>query len=569
MVELKGSLHGIGLPAIVQLIGELHHSGRLQLAKGTAHGLLGFDNGRLVLATYEQETGLRALSACARDLSDAEFRFVEGAVAGDGTLDLDFAEVQRQLSQLTNGTHAAESKPTAPAPEIEDASVCPLLGFADDRTRNYSRATALHRCFAGGAASLVTAQDQRELCLTDRFGTCARFRNSNLQVAAAPEPEAEAEQRPARPEVPPGVAARMAAITSMRVTYPNGTDAPSAPPPPPVEPRAPVPVEQESAVEQPPSGAQPKPDQQPKPGQQRKSIARPRLASRRPRSFQLIVGGTLLGIVALLAALVVVIPSFNSGLIPRGPTPEPPAFQGVPVASKPAQPTATQRATVPAPVPTLAPTIAPPTPTSLPQPTNTALPRPTVSSGGRTLLDLRLAEGPARNWRENPPYAGWSDGAYRLQARQAARFVAVGVPAELALGDVTVSATFRKTGGPPGGGYGLIVRDQGPDPRDGVNQNMSAYVLETGDLGEFGVWRRDGDHWFDLVPWTRSGAVHPGGSPNELSVRATADRLVFSANGVELATVQDDMFPAGAVGLFVGGDFNEVAVDRFAIQVPN
>jgi hypothetical protein len=156
-----------------------------------------------------------------------------------------------------------------------------------------------------------------------------------------------------------------------------------------------------------------------------------------------------------------------------------------------------------------------------------------------------------------------------LQSRQAARFVAVGVPIDELLGDIVVSATFRKTGGPPGGGYGLIVRDQGPDPRDGVNQTMSAYVLETGDLGEFGIWRRDNDHWFDLVPWTRSGAVHPGGSPNDLSVRAVGDKLVFSVNAVEVATVQDDTLLAGGIGMFVGGDFNEVAVDRFTLQVPS
>ena len=46
MVELKGSLGSIGLPAIVQLIGELHHSGSLELAKGAVRGVLDFDDGR-------------------------------------------------------------------------------------------------------------------------------------------------------------------------------------------------------------------------------------------------------------------------------------------------------------------------------------------------------------------------------------------------------------------------------------------------------------------------------------------------------------------------------------------
>ena len=53
MVELKGSLNGIGLPAIVQLIAELHHSGSLELAKGAAAGMLGFNDGRLVIATFD------------------------------------------------------------------------------------------------------------------------------------------------------------------------------------------------------------------------------------------------------------------------------------------------------------------------------------------------------------------------------------------------------------------------------------------------------------------------------------------------------------------------------------
>jgi hypothetical protein len=181
-------------------------------------------------------------------------------------------------------------------------------------------------------------------------------------------------------------------------------------------------------------------------------------------------------------------------------------------------------------------------------------------------MDLRFASGPATKWLTNPPYASWGDGAYRLLAKDAMRFVAVGVPLDQALDDVIVSATFRKTGGPPGGGYGLIVRDQGPEPRDGKNQELSAYVLETGDLGEYGVWRRDGDHWIDLVPWTRSPAVRSGGSPNELLVRALGSQLTFSVNGSVIASVTDDTYAQGGVGLFVGGDDNDVALDRFDLQ---
>jgi hypothetical protein len=184
-------------------------------------------------------------------------------------------------------------------------------------------------------------------------------------------------------------------------------------------------------------------------------------------------------------------------------------------------------------------------------------------------MDVRFAAGPMHDWLENPPQIRWSDGAYRLQASEPTRFVAVGVPIDQVPGDVVVSATFRKTGGPPGGGYGVIVRDQGPAPRDGVNQEANAYVLEAGDLGEFGIWRRDGDRWVDLIPWTVSSSVRPGGSPNDLSVRAIGDRLTFTINGAHAASVQDDTLASGGIGLFVGGDYNEVALDRFTVQTPD
>jgi hypothetical protein len=170
------------------------------------------------------------------------------------------------------------------------------------------------------------------------------------------------------------------------------------------------------------------------------------------------------------------------------------------------------------------------------------------------------------DWVDNAPYAAWSAGAYRLRALQAAHFVAVAAPLDPPPANAVVSATFRKTGGPPGGGYGLIARDQGPEPRDGVNQILNAYVFETGDQGEFGVWRRDADRWIDLVPWTRSAAVRLGGSPNELMLRLTGDRLVFTVNGFELANFTDSALSGGGIGVFAGGDYNEVAVDHFGVQ---
>lgn len=133
--------------------------------------------------------------------------------------------------------------------------------------------------------------------------------------------------------------------------------------------------------------------------------------------------------------------------------------------------------------------------------------------------------------------------------------------------DPVVTAAFRKVGGPSGGGYGVIVLDQGPGPRDGSNQEGRFHVLEAGDRGEIGVWRRDSDGWIDVLRWLPSRAVRPGGATNELTVRVVGPRLAFSVNGTEVWSGIDDQNPGeGLVGVFVGGDSNEVVLERFVVQ---
>ena len=187
MVELKGSLNGIGLPAIVQLIGELRHSGSLELSKGATHGVLDFDDGRLVAAGFADMSGFKALAKLSLELSDGEFTFVEGVPLHERTLDLGTKDLQGYLKRVANGEDYAEAvaKPPVAQPEPVSLGACPLLGFADDRARHYSRPTALHRCFSTGAPSLVSGQEQRELCLAGTYPACARYQSATpLSVPA-------------------------------------------------------------------------------------------------------------------------------------------------------------------------------------------------------------------------------------------------------------------------------------------------------------------------------------------------------------------------------------------------
>jgi hypothetical protein len=185
-----------------------------------------------------------------------------------------------------------------------------------------------------------------------------------------------------------------------------------------------------------------------------------------------------------------------------------------------------------------------------------------------TLLDEHFASNDDR-WPSDPQgSAVVGNGIYRIATQQPGQFVAIGAPITNLPADVVVNASFRKVAGPAGGGYGIIVRDQDPGVRDGTNQDGHYYVLEVGDRGDVGIWRRDGDHWLDLLPWQRADAVKTGNIPNELSVRAIGNTLTFSVNGVQVASRTDSTYPAGGVGLFVGGDSNQVAVDHFSIQTP-
>ena len=384
------------------------------------------------------------------------------------------------------------------------AAVCPRLGFADDPARHYSRPTALHRCFASPAPSVVSNYEQLELCLSGAFSTCPRF-GGGQNGPATPAPAGE---------TPP----------PQLVDEPTRLGGPRPP------------LGERTLLR----------------GPTRQALEEHTLLAGRRRPLVLIVCGAFGGLLLAGIAFGLVMPALSR-------PPEPVATQALAV-----RPTV-----VLPPRPTALPTPRP-TSTTVPRaPSPTAAPRPTVLAGGPSLLDARFTSGPADNWVENPPYAAWSDGAYRLQARDLAQFVAVGVPTGQDLSDTVVSATFRKTGGSPGGGYGLILRDQGPLPRDGISQESNAYVFATGDLGEFGVWRRDGDHWVDLVPWTRSNAVRAGGSPNDLMVRALGVQMTFNVNGMQVAVVEDDTLASGGVGIFVGGDYNEVALDHFSVQLPD
>ena len=183
----------------------------------------------------------------------------------------------------------------------------------------------------------------------------------------------------------------------------------------------------------------------------------------------------------------------------------------------------------------------------------------------RVSLDETFDE-PTSGWPNDPTGTGWyAARGYQLEARDPGKFVAIDAPSTDAFHDGSLSARFHKRGGPPGGGYGLIVADQGPEVHDGSFQGGRFVVVEVGDDGTFGIWQRERDHWVDLVPWTVSSAVRPGAAANDLVVQAQGRRLSFTVNGTEVGHVDTDL-AAGRVGIFVGGDGNQVELEHFNLD---
>jgi hypothetical protein len=217
----------------------------------------------------------------------------------------------------------------------------------------------------------------------------------------------------------------------------------------------------------------------------------------------------------------------------------------------------TSASTLPTPLP------APPTPLAVAR-----APQPTEAPRPRVLFGERLVS-PVPNWPNNPDGTAWfgNDG-FRLYARESGRFVAVGVPVSQPLTSAVLRARFHKASGPAGGGYGLIVRDQGTSAeRDGRNQAGQYMVLEVGDRGDVGIWQRNQARWIDVMPWTHSEAVHLDQESNTLVVTTRGNVLRFEVNGLVLADLTyDGIPPSGGVGIFVGGDLNEVVLDSLRIE---
>ena len=251
--------------------------------------------------------------------------------------------------------------------------------------------------------------------------------------------------------------------------------------------------------------------------------------------------------------------------------------------------TATEAAPVEPPVDTLAPSLPPTfTPTSpppeapppaLPSPTlepiqpavippSATLPAPTATATPAISFDPRTAYGEPdyENPMRIPNYSEWvpagednlpNNRYLRLRFKDGELYV-TGKRPEFStwfftyhtLGDAYIEMTFNSEDCSGEDTYGIIFR--GAPHKAGISYGYVASFTCDGQLWLFRL--DDADPWKveDLVEVAEFVAINAGpDDENVIGVRAEGEQLVIYANGVQVATVEDDHFEKGRVGVFV------------------
>ena len=133
----------------------------------------------------------------------------------------------------------------------------------------------------------------------------------------------------------------------------------------------------------------------------------------------------------------------------------------------------------------------------------------------------------------------YENGEYAVMVKQEdMRAAATGT--EDAFSDFTLEADARLAGGPVNGSYGLLFRYR--------DSNNYYYFVVNGE-GWYQVAKVQNGAVSEMVEWTFSPAIRTGNTPNHLQVVGFGSEMSFHVNEQHLATIQDDTFERGNIGV--------------------
>ncbi len=173
------------------------------------------------------------------------------------------------------------------------------------------------------------------------------------------------------------------------------------------------------------------------------------------------------------------------------------------------------------------------------------------------LLSITLITALALGWNDPRPRqpADWTDPTLPRRLEAGANGTTLSL-LDRPAGDFTFEILAQPIAGPESGfyGYGLAYRAQ---------DTRRYYAFAVGGDGYYAVLRVDGDEEIPLVPWQQFPHVRRGRQPNRLRATCAGAVCEFAINDEYAATVEDETWLSGDVGLWARG-FDEGVAFRFA-----
>ncbi|MDQ2937918.1 MAG: hypothetical protein M3R67_10455 [Acidobacteriota bacterium] len=158
----------------------------------------------------------------------------------------------------------------------------------------------------------------------------------------------------------------------------------------------------------------------------------------------------------------------------------------------------------------------------------------------------------------------YADGAYHMRSKEKTYLVMYAPSDDYNTGNATTRVKARSVDGTPAAsGFGLIVH--GEKSKNGELEDY-ALLIYTGSDPQYEIIKHKAGTQTTVVPWTKSGVILTGTSPNELEVRAKGSELSFYINGEYVDRITDsENFKRGVAG-FYSSDTAEVAFDDLEIK---
>ena len=233
MIELSGTLDGIGLFALLNFLAGLKSRGRLGINDGDLSGTLYFTDGRVVGASFGNDTGEVALDAIGLALGQGRFSFADEGGEQPTNLDMDGPALQKHLEYL----QSERERIMAGIPSLDSVPSVNLNGGADDQAISLDRGTLRLLVKCDGRHSVLDLA--REAGLLATLKRLANLHEQQLVSVDAQSPsQAEAQDHvpaPPPPEEPQAPQSDTADETIV-LTRPPSIPATPAPPPAPAAP---------------------------------------------------------------------------------------------------------------------------------------------------------------------------------------------------------------------------------------------------------------------------------------------------------------------------------------------